>query len=320
MRRPWACSSRSKAASRASSRSRVPWAGVPTTSSSTPTAASSWNTVGRTASPTPTCCLTRPNGSPSRVPRTAPTGALVLTAGLGTRLRPLTADRAKPALPVAGPTLVERILDGLSRQGIDRVLLNLHYRPETITAIVGDGSALGLQARYSWEVPLLGSGGGPRRAFSLVPDDRLWLINGDTLTDVDLAVMAAEHAASDALVTMAVIPNPAPDRYGGVVVSPQGEVTAFVPRGSSGPTWHFVGVQIAEREGLPRWPTACRPPASARCTVAFIAARSGSCVRFGPTRNSPTSARRVTTSTPACRWPVKRWWRARRPRRSLGAP
>jgi mannose-1-phosphate guanylyltransferase len=180
--------------------------------------------------------------------RLAPTGALVLTAGLGTRLRPLTADRAKPALPVAGPTLIERILEGLFRQGIRHVLLNLHYRPETITGVVGDGSALGLSVRYSWEVPLLGSGGGPRRAFSLVSDDRLWLVNGDTLTDVPLAAMAAEHAGTDALVTMAVIPNPAPERYGGVVVTPHGEVTAFVPRAWAGPTWHFVGVQIAERD------------------------------------------------------------------------
>jgi NDP-sugar pyrophosphorylase family protein len=149
---------------------------------------------------------------------------------------------------VAGRTLIERILEGLSRQGIRDVLLNLHYRPETITGVVGDGSALGLSVRYSWELPLLGSGGGPRRAFSLVADDRLWLVNGDTLTDVHLPAMAGEHAASDALVTMAVIPNPAPERYGGVVVTPQGEVTAFVPRGCAGPTWHFVGVQIAERD------------------------------------------------------------------------
>lgn len=183
-------------------------------------------------------------------PRLAPTGALVLTAGLGTRLRPLTADRAKPALTVAGQTLIERILEQLFRQGIRDVLLNLHYRPETITAVVGDGSALGQRVRYSWEVPLLGSGGGPRRAFSLVADDRLWLINGDTLTDVHLPAMAAEHAASDALVTMAVIPNPAPERYGGVVVTAQGEVTAFVSRGWGAPTWHFVGVQIAEREAF----------------------------------------------------------------------
>ncbi len=183
-------------------------------------------------------------------PRLAPTGAFVLTAGLGTRLRPLTADRAKPAVPVAGPSLVERILEGLARQCLSHILLNLHYRPDTITAIVGDGSGLGLSVRYSWEVPLLGSGGGPRRAFSLVADDRLWLVNGDTLTDIDLAAMAAVHAASSALVTMALIPNPAPDRYGGVLVGAQGDVTGFVGRGSADATWHFVGVQIAEREAF----------------------------------------------------------------------
>ena len=212
--------------------------------------------------------------------RSAPTGALVLTAGLGTRLRPLTADRAKPALPVAGPTLVERILEGLSRQGILNILLNLHYRPETIAGIVGDGSGLGLSVRYSWEVPLLGSGGGPRRAFSLVPDDRLWLVNGDTLTDVDLAAMAAEHAASDALVTMAVIPNASPERYGGVVVSPQGEVTGFVPRGSKDPTWHFVGVQIAERDGFRSLADGVPADSVGPLYRALIASRSGAMRAF----------------------------------------
>ena len=181
------------------------------------------------------------------LPRPAPTGALVLAAGLGTRLRPLTADRAKPALPVAGPTLIERVLAGLRGHGVGQVLINLHHRPESITAIVGDGSALGLAVRYSWEMPLLGSGGGPRRAFSLVDDPRLWLVNADTLSDVDFEAMAAGHARSPALVTMAVIPNPAPDRYGGLVVADTGEVTDFVPRGHAGPTWLFVGVQIAER-------------------------------------------------------------------------
>ena len=212
--------------------------------------------------------------------RSAPTGALVLTAGLGTRLRPLTADRAKPALPVAGPTLVERILEGLSRQGILNVLLNLHYRPETIAGIVGDGSGLGLSVRYSWEVPLLGSGGGPRRAFSLVPDDRLWLVNGDTLTDVDLTAMAAEHATSNALVTMAVIPNASPERYGGVVVSPQGEVTGFVPRGSKDPTWHFVGVQIAERDGFRSLADGVPADSVGPLYRALIASRSGAVRAF----------------------------------------
>jgi mannose-1-phosphate guanylyltransferase len=225
-------------------------------------------------------------------PRSAPTGALVLTAGLGTRLRPLTADRAKPALQVAGPTLVERILEVLSRQGILDVLLNLHYRPETIAGIVGDGAGLGLSVRYSWEVPLLGSGGGPRRAFSLVPDDRLWLVNGDTLTDVDLTAMAAEHAASDALVTMAVIPNPAPERYGGVVVDPQGEVTGFVPRGSAEPTWHFVGVQIAERDAFGSLADGVPADSVGPLYRALIASRSGAVRAFR------SAARFVDIGTP----------------------
>jgi len=213
-------------------------------------------------------------------PRLVPTGALVLTAGLGTRLRPLTSDRAKPALPVAGPALVERILQGLAGQGVHQVLLNLHYRPATISAIVGDGAGLGVSVRYSWEMPLLGSGGGPRRAFSLVPDDRLWLVNGDTLTDVDLRAMAAEHAASDALVTMAVIPNPAPERYGGVVVTPLGEVARFVPRGASGPTWHFVGVQIAEREAFASLADGAPADSVGPLYRALIAARSGAVRAF----------------------------------------
>lgn len=179
--------------------------------------------------------------------RPAPSAALLLTAGLGTRLRPLTDELAKPALPVAGATLVERIVLGLRRHAVTDLLLNLHYRPATITRVVGDGTGLGVRVRYSWEVPLLGSGGGPRRAFSLVRDDRLWLVNGDTLSGVDLPAMADEHARTDALVTMAVIPNPAPARYGGVVVDDDGVISAFVPRGARGPTWHFVGVQIAER-------------------------------------------------------------------------
>jgi mannose-1-phosphate guanylyltransferase len=182
--------------------------------------------------------------------RPAPSTALLLTAGLGTRLRPLTDELAKPALPVAGATLVERIVVGLRRYGVTDLILNLHYRPSTITGVVGDGTGLGVRIRYSWEVPVLGSGGGPRRAFSLVPDDRLWLVNGDTLSGVDLSAMADAHARSDALVTMAVIPNPAPARYGGVIVDEDGSITAFVPRGATGPTWHFVGVQIAERAAL----------------------------------------------------------------------
>ena len=79
--------------------------------------------------------------------------ALVLTAGLGTRLRPLTDVRAKPAIPVAGEPMVRRIVAGWSSHGVDDLVLNLHHLPETIRRVVGDGSDLGARVRYSWEQP-----------------------------------------------------------------------------------------------------------------------------------------------------------------------
>ena len=179
---------------------------------------------------------------------------LLLTAGLGTRLRPLSSVRAKPAMPVAGEALVRRILRWLAANGVTDVVLNLHHLPDTVCAVVGDGSDLGLRARYSWENPVLGSAGGPRHALPLLESDRFFIVNGDTLTDLDPAVLAADHRTSGALVTLAVVPNREPERYGGVLVDDDGTVTGFVGRGSGRRSWHFVGVQVAEREvfaGLP---------------------------------------------------------------------
>lgn len=180
--------------------------------------------------------------------------ALVLAAGFGTRLRPLSLVRAKPAMPVAGEALIRRILANLVRTGVRRAVVNLHHLPETICAAVGDGADLGLEVRYSWENPILGSAGGPRRALPLLEADRFLVVNADTLTDVDVPRLLDEHARSGALATIALIPNPAPERYGGVLVGEDGEIAGFVPRGARQPTWHFIGVQAVEARafaGLP---------------------------------------------------------------------
>ena len=169
---------------------------------------------------------------------------LVLTAGLGTRLDPLTRLLAKPAVPMAGRTLIERVLDWLRHEGITNVVLNLHHRPETITSVVGDGTHLGLRVRYSWEDPLLGSAGGPRRALPLLDADPFLIVNGDTLCEVDLAPMVTAHVQRGAAVTLAVIPNPARERYNGIVLDDDDRVTGFVPKGHTDSTWHFVGVQV----------------------------------------------------------------------------
>ena len=173
--------------------------------------------------------------------------ALVLTAGLGTRLDPITRLVAKPAVPLAGRTLIERILGWLAREGVADAVLNLHHRPETITAVVGDGSHLGLRVRYSWEPVLLGSGGGPRHALPLLDAETFLIVNGDTLVDTALAPMVARHRATGADATLAVIPNPAPERYNGLVLDADDRVVDVIPRGpAAAGTWHFVGVQVAQ--------------------------------------------------------------------------
>ena len=171
--------------------------------------------------------------------------ALVLAAGLGIRLRPLTFCRAKAAVPVAGVPLICRHVTWLADRGVRDIVVNLHHRPESITGVVGDGAALGCRVRYSWERVLLGSAGGPRRALPLL-DDRFFLINGDTLCDIDLRDLLNAHLARNARVTLAVTPNPAPQRYGGVLSNADGWVQAFTRAGDPREPAHFVGVQVAE--------------------------------------------------------------------------
>jgi mannose-1-phosphate guanylyltransferase len=165
--------------------------------------------------------------------------ALVLTAGLGTRLLPLSEVRAKPALPVAGQPLISRILGWLHRAGVRRVVLNLHHRPETITRIVGDGSRLGLSVRYSWEPEILGSAGGPARAIPLLESDRFLIVNGDTLAPVDLQALVRQHVDTNALVTMAVVDGD--PRYNGLIADTSGIVRGF---GKAPGAFHFIGTQV----------------------------------------------------------------------------
>lgn len=202
--------------------------------------------------------------------------ALLLTAGLGTRLRPLSSVRAKPAVPVAGEALVRRILRWLAASGVTDGVLNLHHRPDTVRAAVGDPSDLGLRVRYSHEDPVLGSAGGPRHALPLLDSDRFFIVNGDTLTDLDPAALAEAHRRSGALVTLAVVPNRRPDRYGGVLVADDGAVTGFVGRGNPSPSWHFVGVQVAERDVFAALPDNEAAESIATVYPALIGRRAGS--------------------------------------------
>jgi mannose-1-phosphate guanylyltransferase len=177
------------------------------------------------------------------------TSAMILSAGLGTRLQPLSGVRAKPAIPVGGEPMVRRIARWLSDGGVTDVVLNLHHRPETIAAALGEGRDLGVRARYSWEQPvLLGAAGGPRQALDIIGAETFFLVNGDTLTDLNLAALSEAHLASGARVTLALVPQQTPARYSGLRLDAEGRVTGVARRAQAEGSYHFVGVQLVAAE------------------------------------------------------------------------
>jgi mannose-1-phosphate guanylyltransferase len=211
--------------------------------------------------------------------------ALVLTAGLATRLRPLSFVRAKAALPVAGVPLVRRILSTLVKAGTTDVVLNLHHLPHTLTTLVGDGADLGLQVRYSWESPVLGSAGGPRRAVPLLAGhgSTFVIVNGDTLTDVDVSALVDDHRRSGALVTIAAVPNTEPQKYSGIALDDAGNFTGVVKRGATGPSWHVIGVQVAEAEAFLSLPENVPRESIRELYPSLVAARPGAVRGFRTT-------------------------------------
>lgn len=206
--------------------------------------------------------------------------AVVLTAGLATRLRPLSLLRAKAAMPVGGRPLAWLILEQLRDAGVTDAVLNLHHLPQTLTSRLGDGTALGLPVRYSWETTVLGSAGGPKRAVPLVGTQTFFVVNGDTLCSVDFEGLLAAHRRSGALVTMASTANHEPHRYGGVCATADGEVTGFVRPGSTSPSQHFVGVQVVEAAAFADVPPDTPWASTGTLYPALLTARPGAVRTF----------------------------------------
>jgi len=216
------------------------------------------------------------------------THALVLAAGLGTRLRPLTDVCAKPAIPVAGEPIIRRIAGWLAAHGVNDLVVNLHHLPHTVTAVLGDGSDLAVRVRYSWEQPrILGSGGGPRHALEIIGADTFVVVNGDTLTDLNLRALVDAHrghcgnAGSGALVTLALVPHRQPHKYGGVRMEADGTVTGFVPpgatpRGTPHGVYHFIGVQVVQADAFRQLPSGEPARSIGGVYDQLLAARRGS--------------------------------------------
>jgi mannose-1-phosphate guanylyltransferase len=153
--------------------------------------------------------------------------AMVMAAGLGTRLRPITYEIPKPMVPVANRPIMEHILESLGRHGLDRVIANLHWFPDTITDRFGDGSSLGIELTYSYEETLLGTAGGVRNVREYFGSDPFLVLAADALTDVDVRALAEAHRAHDGLATLAVKRVRDTSEYGVVVTGSDGRVQGF---------------------------------------------------------------------------------------------
>jgi len=181
---------------------------------------------------------------------------MVLAAGLGLRMRPLTLLRAKPVLPVLNRPLLHWTLERLARDGVTDVVVNLHHLPETVTAAAGDGRAFGLRVRYVREGRILGTGGGPRAVRDFFGAEPFLLVNGDVLFDFDLTRLVARHRAARVRATLALRPNPDPRTYGPVVTGPDGSIRSLAgrPRRARGTVSLFAGVHVMDPALLDRLP------------------------------------------------------------------
>lgn len=154
--------------------------------------------------------------------------AMVMAAGLGTRLRPLTYEVPKPMVPVANRPVMEHILRMLPRHGLEQVISNLHWFPETIRDHFGDGAALGIELTYSFEEELLDTAGGVWNVRDFLTEEGSFIVMaGDALTDVDLTALIEAHAAHDGVATMTVKKVANVSEFGVVLTDSEDRVSGF---------------------------------------------------------------------------------------------
>ncbi|RPJ80817.1 MAG: hypothetical protein EHM18_17875, partial [Acidobacteria bacterium] len=180
--------------------------------------------------------------------------ALVLAAGFGTRLVPLTLFRAKPAIPFLERPLIQYSLEMLRRAGIVDVVVNLHHLPETVRQAVGNAFP---GVRYSFEPEILGTGGAMVKVREFLRDDHFVLCNGKIYFEENLAAVLSFHRESGALATLVLVPSDQNPGFNPVFVSPDREVRGFgpgyLPRAGDAP-YVFTGVHVLSPEVLDRIP------------------------------------------------------------------
>ena len=152
-----------------------------------------------------------------------------MAAGLGTRLRPLTYEVAKPLVPVANRAVTDHLLRLLASHGLTEVIANLHWFGDAVEERIGDGSAQGVELSYRREEELLGTAGGVRNVadFLTADGDSFMVLAGDALTDIDLGAFIAAHERTGSVATLAVKRVPDISGLGVVVTDAEGRIQGF---------------------------------------------------------------------------------------------
>ena len=175
--------------------------------------------------------------------------AIVLSAGYGTRLWPLTEDRTKPAIPILGKPLVGYVAEYLAGYGIDEIVVNLHHRPESVRRALGDGSRFGVKLHYVEEPVILGTSGALDNTRAFFEHETFVVVNGKIITDIDLHAALETHRQANAIATLVLLPNTRRERFS-VVNTKAGQVTGFggmpVVNGDGETPLMFTGIHILE--------------------------------------------------------------------------
>jgi NDP-sugar pyrophosphorylase family protein len=145
--------------------------------------------------------------------------AMILAAGFGTRLFPLTIDRTKPAIPFLGKPLVGYVAEYIAGFGIKDIVVNLHHQPESVQKALGDGSRFGVRINYTLEEPkILGTAGALDNAREFLEDETFLIVNGKIITDIDISRALETHRKTGALATMVLKENTKREKFTEVVV------------------------------------------------------------------------------------------------------
>jgi mannose-1-phosphate guanylyltransferase len=157
--------------------------------------------------------------------------AVILVGGEGTRLRPLTSTVPKTVVPLVDRPLIVYMLEWLRRHGVDDVIMSCGFLATGVRDVLGDGSQFGLRLRFVEEPEPRGTAGALKFAEDLL-DERFLMLNGDVLTDLDLSAQIAQHEATGATGTLALVPVPDPSSYGLVRLNDDNSVREFLEKPS----------------------------------------------------------------------------------------